>query len=321
MSHSDSFELSNDSLLERIELVSQNAKGEPLTWGATPLLLSHESSMQQLAVKGFISDLFIKKNRPKYISNDVGEYIETLNMARTMQRESRNTASYLYRGVESFESLPLEVISVIDRALRGGASPAELLLVAEILEIPTIELASLTHPYGQRIGLLKEMRPAVNEAIVMMGGTLFDANDEAHQPVYEVKGSDNHYDTSAMNVLHMTRKTPFGVLMDGTENIERSSFELLLKNIPSGLAEKIREIPYGRNWGKQVAEIQGLTTQFVPAVLHNDEYKIASPLSTTIVARNPELEKNLLSTEAKRSRQKALALKSLSASSNTIFFT
>lgn len=298
--HLTSVEVPHEAVVELLERISKNNKGEPYTWGATPLSISAETLIQQSAVKGYMSSLFNKKHRPSYVPDEIAPYAEGINMGRTAQRESRNTDSYKYRGITIVDNIPLEVLGVIDRALRGAASPAELLFVAQTLEIPTIEVASLTHPFGQRIELLKKMRPAVNEAIEMMDGVLVDGRAN---PLFEIKGSDSHHQTMLTKGLHVTRKTDFGILPDDTDIIERSSFVLLVDKLPKRISDDIKEIQYGKTWSRDVRMIHGLQDTMMD-LLEDDRHDTALPISTTVVARNPELEARLLSKEAIHQRQR-----------------
>jgi len=147
--------------------------------------------------------------------------------------------------------------------------------------------------------MLKEMRPAVNEAITLMGGRLV----KGIAPTFEVKGSDSHYDPSQMKGIHMTRKTIFGYLEDGTEIVERSSFVVLLDELQPEVAAAVREIPYDAQWAKLVGTACGLS-KLASDLLAEDDYRKAIPVSTTVVAINAELETKLLSKEAMRARQR-----------------
>jgi hypothetical protein len=291
---------SEKSFLADLSRIKENSKGEPLTWGATPLLASIDIQLQQDAVKEVLNSLFESKNVPDYISPTMANYIDVLNMSRTFNRESKNQDSFAYRDKTDLDGIPLESLEVFERALRGYASPAELLFLASMLGIPTIELASLTHPYGQRIELLDEMRPSINEAIVLLGGTLV----RGILPEYEVKGSDNPHNPAQMHGIHMTRKTLFGTLPDGTEVIERSSFVILIDALPVRIADLVRSTRFEDNpqWSKQVLKRTGLET-IVPLLLKDDEYNKAVPVSTTMVAMNAPLMEKLFTEQAIRARQ------------------
>jgi hypothetical protein len=292
--------MSENTLYAEFQRVAHNERGEPLTWGSTPLVLSPDVVLQQNGVKSLIAELFEDGNIPSYVSKNLAEYIDVLNMSRTYNREDHNRNSFAYRGKTDLDGIPLKVLEVLDRAVKGFASPAELMLIAQILEIPTIELASLTHPYGgERIEMLKPMRAAVDQAIELLGGRTI--KDKA--PTYEVKGSDNPHDPSSMEGIHMTRKRIVGVLPDGTEIMERSSFVILVDNLPEEVAQKIRSISYGENWAQEVLRAEDLNI-LIPMLLDEDVYDTAIPISTTVVAINPELERRLLSKEAMRARNR-----------------
>jgi hypothetical protein len=292
--------LTEDALLVEFRRVAANERGEPLTWGATPLVLSPDVVLQQNYTKNQIEELFEDSHVPVYVSKNLAEYIEVLNMSRTYNREDRNRNSFVYRGKTDLDGVPIEVLDVLDGAIKGFASPAELLLIARVLEIPTIELASLTHPYGQRIDEhLDPMRRAVDEAVDLLGG------QKMKDPLcaYEVKGSDNPHDPSSMEGIHMTRKRIVGVLPDGTEIMERSSFVLLIDNLPPHVAAKIRSIKYDASWSDAVLNAANLHV-LIPLFLEKNMYETAIPISTTVVAINPKLEERLLSKEAMRARSR-----------------
>jgi hypothetical protein len=286
-------------LLNQIERIADNPRGEPLTWGATPLVLSPDVISQQINVKKILAELFESSHVPSFVSDNLASYIEVLNTSRTLNREAHNTESFIYRKKTDLDGVPLEALEVFDRAINGFASPAELLLVSKLLGIPTIELASLTHPYGQRIEELKDMRPAINNAILLMGGKL----SHARGSIFEVKGSDNPNRPDIMEGLHITRKTLFGSMPDGTNVIERSSFVLLVDQLPQETALIIRSIPYGPYWSEQILRLGKIYT-FARLLLDGDKHDKAIPVSTTTVAINDALSKELLSDEAIRARQR-----------------
>lgn len=283
-----------------LEYISINTRGEPLTWGATPLVLTQEVTDQQRDVKREIDTLFDDVNVPEFVSLRLADYIYSLNMSRTFNRESKNQESFIYREKMNLDGLPLEVIEVAERAMAGHASPAELLCIQKVLGIPSIELASLTHPYGQRIELLKEMRPAVNEAIELTGGTLV----KDIPPTFKVKACDNPHDSAQMEGIHITRTTIFGYLEDGTEICERSSAVILIDQLPLDVAQAIRAVPYTDHklWTQQVARACQLL-ELAPELLDDNEYTTAIPVSTTIISVNAKLEALLLDDETKHKRQ------------------
>ncbi|MDB5180187.1 MAG: hypothetical protein JWN12_819 [Candidatus Saccharibacteria bacterium] len=295
-------DLSEQKILADLARISTNSIGEPLTWGATPLVSTWEIKIQQDDVKAEINKLFSRKNTPEYVSPELAQYIEILNMSRTANRETHNLESFAYREKADLNDLPGEVLEVIDRAARGFASPAELLFIQDLLGVPTIELASLTHPYGrERIKLLKEMRPAVNNAITLMGGALV----RGIKPTFKIKGAQDLRNPKKNGAIHMTRETPFGELPSGVKVMERSSFVVILDQLPSEQAEVIRSIPYenNKNWADSLGYRGGLY-KLAPELLNNDDYEKAAPVSTTIVASNEALQAKLLSKEAVKEAHK-----------------
>jgi hypothetical protein len=292
---------SEEIVLDEIKKVAENERGEPMTWGATPMVNTADVIDQQRDVKRHLEEYFVGEHVPDYVSPHLAEYIETLNMARTVSRETRNMNSFEFRGKTDLDGTPFEFLEVLDRSVMGSASPAELLLVAKILKIPTIELASLTHPYGDRdrMAHLDTMRSAIENAVTIMGGSSCEG-----RAMYEVKGSDNPHDPSLMEGLHMTRKRIVGVLQDGTEIMERSSFVLALDKLPDAMSEKIRSIPFENDkfWANKVRRAEKLY-ELVPQLLEADANETAIPISTTVVAMNPELQETLLTDEAMSARR------------------
>lgn len=291
------------SILKALNRYGQNPQGAPLTWGPTPMVRSAEVALQQRHVKPVIESFFEKRNRPKDISPEVAEYIEMIHMQRTLKREARNNDSYYFRGVNDFSKFPDEMIEMIQRAEKGKKiSPAELLYLAQVLEVPSIELASLTHPYGARIEMLPVMREAARGGIVLHGGEVYE-----DPPVrFEVKNA-NDYSPEKMKAISMTRKTDLGELPDGTYVTERSSFVVILDKIPEAQAQAIRGINAGRDhkeykWDPdQVLEYIN-HNGVMPEWLENDQFDVAVPIATTIVAFRGDLSEKLFKREAMTAR-------------------
>lgn len=283
-----------------LEELRTNERGEPLTWGATPLILTPEIQLQQADVREALRPLFKKKNVPIKASKRLIQYIDDLNTARTFNREEKNKESFLCRRKNDLDDMPFESIEMLHRAAKGHASPAELLYLADGFGIPSIEIASLTHPFGQRMQFLEPMRDATNNAIEMMGGILADET-----PTYEVKGANELRFTEDMKGLHMTRKTLMGILPNGFEVVERSSFVIVMKHLPEHIATAICAIPYGKDWAEMVLRIRGFG-DIVSDLLEQDEYEKAIPVSTTIVAMHEGLSNELQTEAVQRARQRQL---------------
>lgn len=296
-----------------LELYRQNEQGTPLGWGPSPLDINDEIVDQQRNVHDELSRLFRPEALPDYVSPALARYIEDLNMARTAHRERLNHDSYCYRRDYRHEGVPLEALDILARAQTGNAAPAELLYIRRVLGIPTIELSSLTHPYGgERIkNYLAPMRRANTQAIVMHGGRLCEET-----PIYEVKGrSAIHYDVDEdgqhipdeqrhYDGVHMTRKTKVGILPDGTAVIERSSFVINLNSLPSEYRDAIRAVPFmnNENWARQVRRANKFY-EYVPQLLEDNDFEKAIPISTTVVAMNESDMEVCLSETATRARR------------------
>lgn len=285
---------------EKLSLFAQNPQGEPLTWGATPMVSDGAVVVQQARVKEQLEALFDPAEVPAGVTPALAQYMDIANAQRTAQREARNIESFYFRGVTDMRNYPMELLEPLSRATQGAASPAELLYVAQLFQIPTIELASLTHPYGKRIEQLKPMRQAVREAIAMHGGVVTDQPED----VYKIKNANEPFDSQKIQGLLMTRKRIIGTLPDGTYIKERSSFIVAIDKLPEGYAEAIRSIPLGGNyWSNRVRRAKGDFYKLIPGLLDENQFDVALPVSTTIVAQNDELVETYLSDEAKRRRR------------------
>jgi hypothetical protein len=105
-----------------------------------------------------------------------------------------------------------------------------------------------------------------------------------------------------------------GTLPDGTYVKERSSFVVILDRLPAGYAEAIRSIPthsmddkqVAQMWPNRVRRAKGDFYTIVPDLLSHDQFDVAVPISTTVVAFNDTLAEKLLSEEAKHARWKRI---------------
>ena len=185
--------------------------------------------------------------------------------------------------------------------LVSGLLRSMLICHEDITESRKTEMGSVTHPYGHRIEELVPMRKAIREAIVMHGGKILE------EPVVQFQArtiSNIGNPAHAAEALHMTRHTTIGALANGTDIIERSSFLINLNAIPEKYSTAISDVPVANNhrWHKQVLRA-GSFQDILPALLKNDSYDKAIPLSTTTIAVNEEKEARLLNEEACYERQ------------------
>ena len=293
-----------------LDVYRDNPRGLPDTWGAVPLVNTRPILEQQQAIDTKLRKLFRKKQRPKYVNNLLGDYIETVHLARAQHRLMRNRDSFAYRANYK-ASVPFELLDVASAAIDGSASPAELLYMRQFWRMPSVELGSLTHPYGKRMKPhLEDMRDAVDGAINLHGGTLYETEAERMNPrdksdfleslvEYEVKGTDESvvHGESQPHGIHMTRKSRIGSLPDGTEVVERSSFIIRCEALPDALQRAVQSIQDERMyrvresaseedftpWTEEMMRIPGFL-KHVAGLLSNDDHEAAIPVSTTVVA-------------------------------------
>ena len=284
--------------------------GKPLTWGATPLnpYAGEDVRRQQFDAKKVLKKFF--KHTPELeargITAILAGYAHDINAGRVEHRFTRNYDSFQYRGILDDKQVPDWLRPSYEDVISGNSSPAEILAIADVLEIPTIELATLTHPFGERINYLKPMRDAVNQAIVYFDGEL---SDEA--PVYEVRRHSKHDGLSTDEMpatLLMTRNTEVGQLPNGTRVIERSSFLLRLDLLPETLAQLVDDIEYNENWSEAIMNLPGFK-EYVEDQLAFDLHDSAIPLSTTIFAANDVLMEKYLNEDHMALRAKEVTQK------------
>lgn len=312
----------------------QELLGSPLTWGETPLLTNAKQYEVYLELLKRM-----ETNVPEGTPREVQEYIVSHFMARFYQRQLRNEQSYDDRSVEDLSQISSETLSILIWALKGVASPAELLPLRSELGMPSIELARLSHPYVYETETLDEMRAAVDYAIEKMGGEPCEENDcttygidashtvnnSGRTPINRARAlmlansvmeSDkaklddmvrfaSEYESVTRVGILIKRKRIVATLPDGTVIIERSSFVLRIdedSDLDQAIAKKIRGVVIegNPNWESEMMAAGNLL-ELVPQLLAENKFKIAIPLSTTFYAYNPErVEEVKLANEEKR---------------------
>ena len=195
--------------------------------------------------------------------------------------------------------IPLLALGFVDRSLAGHASPAEIIATAEIEQIPTVELASLSHPYGQRIEQLVPMREAVHDGIIFHGGELLEA-----KPSLRVKHANfltAEYEANEPTLL-MTRTVNIGKIGENIDVMERSSFNVVLPRLAPELIDSITDIRYSETWSKDILATPGFE-QMVFDALENDDYDMVVPVSTTAFEINKKLVAELLENKQHKERR------------------
>ena len=291
-------------------------KGTSLTWGETPLVTNPE----QQEVFRLLYDR-ITYNVPIDTPEEVQDFVISHFMSRFYRRQARNEQSFVDRSVEDLNVLDSEILSCLDLAFIGGASPVELLQLRHAIGMPSIELSRFTHPYGLGMETLDEMRLAVAYAIEQMDGVLCDRADcttygidsshtmsnsgcqvdfvklglldatlNGEDECMEMLESSRQRESATLSGVLMKRKRILAVLPDGTEIIERSSFILRIdkeSELDQIIARKMRNIVIdgNPNWENEMADACNLST-LMSQLLLEKRFDIAIPLSTTVYAHN-----------------------------------
>ncbi|MDB5162284.1 MAG: hypothetical protein JWM52_792 [Candidatus Saccharibacteria bacterium] len=284
------YELDSDLLV----LSEIAPKGEELTFGATPLdrLLTIGS---QKKVRLELQKLLL--SIPGEIPLNIASYIRDTFDVRFNNRAKANDENFMT--ALRYDALPLLDVSlsaIVERARLGTASPAELLLVRDQLGIRSIELACLTHPYGEHEESLASMHKAVSYAVDLFGGNRDDSSESRFR-VKEAVGDEGvalgEDDLSIPAGLLMTRKRTLATLPDGTIVRERSSF-VLRTDTDSRFYKEFGE--EGVAMMRMIQTEEGVIQEkllepykeFIEELSLSKKRKNAISMSSTIYAYNPE---------------------------------
>jgi hypothetical protein len=299
--------LSSTDLLGEVMAVPA---GEVTTYGATPLDRMLTLSQQLQAKQDFLKLTYrIPKDVPIEIATHVHDSFGRRFDARGAANDENFVTSIMY---ERQDELDPTILDMVQRATTGHASPAELLLVRESMGIRSVELACLTHPYGTNIEILEDMRTAVELAILSVGGKLFDT-PKVRYAVKESIGDDPDAFDTQLGLL-MTRKRIIGVLPDGTEIRERSSF-ILRTDSKSYLPDEIRDMLDSiagddPEWKAKAGTDENLTV-YLGQLLSGNHYAFAIPISSTAYAFNEKTAKEVAAHIVAHEAERQLAWDSL----------
>lgn len=259
-----------------------------LTFGATPFVFRPE----QIKVYNALLDR-IDQSAPGDTPQEIKNYVCLHFMSRFHRRQDTNSQSYQRRLVQDLSQLTPEMMALHDKAYVGTSNPDDILTVSTRLGMPSVELGRVTHPYGEHLEDLGELRLATEVAIKAHGGYVFDPHEYES---YELEDADiGNYDKGTMGLgFLMIRKRLVGILPDGTEITERSSFIVRIdeaSEFDQELAAKMRKVHFLENkyWKEDLLDAGDLL-RVVPPLLDNDRFKTAIPLSSTIYANNPCVE-------------------------------
>jgi len=262
-------------------------KGDPLTWGATPL--DRMSTLQQQLELVIDLQEFTYRHIPDDIDMEIIDFVHTTFAARFHGRAEANEENYMTSLNATDAVFSPEIIEMFIRGEHGHALPAELLLIRELKGIRSVELACLTHPYGTRIEeYLEVMRKSVKDQVEFMGGSYYD-EPETRYRVKEIIGYAKGEEKFDKGVL-MTRKRTLGVMPDGTIIRERSSFVLRLDDIMPVTDEERKALESvdlkSEDWQDELVRA-GKLDLLADILTKMNEYSLAIPIATTIYAYNP----------------------------------
>lgn len=282
--HVFSFESTElDLTPEFFDKLAEIPRGEPITWGATPLNPFYDGVLaQQVAVEHALYEQ--AQNAPANMPQTVMEYVANSFMARFNGRQMANYDNYnLALNKAAFDSqTDPRLQDILDRGRRGYNSPAELLLIRQHAAMRSVELACASVTYGHNIEQLTPMRAAIDASIDLYEGTrLTDTR-------YSIKGFNY-----LMDAFLMTRKRDVAVLPDQTNIRERSSFIVRIdeaSGFDPHLADAIHDAwrtgnSFDREWQKYVRRV-GHLDEVIPALLEQNNFEQIIPLSVTTYAYN-----------------------------------
>jgi hypothetical protein len=263
-----------------------------LEWGATPLTTIGRQDVASMQLRVF--DALIdrtEKSAPIDVPDELRQFVLHSFMNRFHGRAQNNQISYNERLKQDFNNLDPLVLKMHERAITGHATPAELLIVRREFGLRSIELARLTHPYGDRIEQLDRMRGAVEYGILANEGNVFDSEDD--QDVrYKIRSLSRDAETpeAIKHGFLMTRRRKIGIEGEDTHIHERSSFIVRMDKAGGLDPELVSEmskvkLTKDETWIEDIAAAVKLE-EIIPALLKKNNFHTIIPLSTTVYAYN-----------------------------------
>jgi hypothetical protein len=280
------------SYLDAIHSISSQSQEEleyHLSWGATPLAGAEHPDVRYLQDR-VVQPLLLHRvetSAPEDTPPLIRSFMEHSFLMRFAGRASKNYDSYAERLVQDIpDDADPEIALYEQRALRGTASPEELIIVRRTLGMRAIELARLTHPYGVMYDQLDAMRDDVAKAITNQGGVVFEPKD--YNEKYKLRATglllDPNNREQVMSLL-ITRRRDFGMVDDDTLDMERTSFIIPVhagSAYDPVLSKRMRKISMVNNPNRiQELEEAGRISEVVPEILEAKDFKAAIPQSTT----------------------------------------
>lgn len=271
-----------------------------LNTGATPLAGIEYPDVQKMQNDVRVALLRrIARSAPQETPLFVRSFMVHSFLTRFAGRASKNYDSYAERLVTDIPAdAPPDFFEQHERAMRGTASPEELMIVRRTLGMRAIELARLTHPYGAMIDQLDLMRDDVAVAVASQGGILFEPRD--YNEKFKLRSTglllDPERGEQVMSLL-ITRRRDSGMVDDDSLVMERSSFIVPVHEgsaYDPTLSKRMREVRMVDNPHRleELAEV-GRIHEVVPELLKSNNFSAAIPQSTTIFEFNQTTDREI----------------------------
>jgi hypothetical protein len=290
----DEVEVSPFDIMNNLSNTQREELQYHLSWGATPLAGSEYPEVmhtQNEVVRPLLLHR-VETGAPEGMPEPLRQFMEESFLTRFIGRAVKNYDAYSERLVKTPPSeIGTGFAEQHELAIRGLAQPERLLVVRRTLGMKAVELARLTHSYGEKIEELDPMRKVVAEAIKAQGGNMYSVANYKEQ--YKLRSTDllmnPERKDEAMGLL-MTRRRMIGMVDDDTAILERSSFVVPIYDgspFNSTLSARMRRVPLLENPDRmKQLETEGRLLEVVPGLLNDNNYEAAIPLSTTIFAYN-----------------------------------
>lgn len=290
-------------------------QGRPETYGPTPTDIQTALPAQLKLIHAFAQRLKVFQSEQP-TSPAIDAYLEKKSLERFVDRCIANDENYRRSlSPAPFDESEGNVISIAqraveDRAAAGLASPAELIALQAINDVGSIELASLTHPYGIGLEYQAEMHSSVHDAIRIMGGIVYDEPEEVFsiddivndESTYSEEKAERYSYLSWADKLReretygpvmgmlLTRKRTIGQLPDGTLVRERMSFILKPESnlITEDLYEQLINIRADAHIGRVALHSLENVPDVLTFYLNSNDFSKVVPVSSTIYSFNSE---------------------------------
>lgn len=252
-------------------------------WEPTPGNPRHPSVIERQDASRRQARTILEEYQPKYLSEELLSFVELFYYSREANRNVKNIDSYrcAQMPLENIENDPI-LSRIHEEAMVGRASAYDLLYYMHQVDMPSIELAKLTHIYGYRLEHLPAMRVEIVKAIVNHGGEVTQDKE-----VFEIIDSDRSITMTSTpkHGIAMKRKRRIGIVKDMVV-FERLSFVVRIDDeskLSSDVTSVIKKTEVKSDESRQSLLHSGLEDE-VKLLLANDDLETIIPLSTTTYA-------------------------------------